>query len=437
MDKIIFSNLNYNKGYVNPEITTNLHKSELSLKQIPSKPVQVIPVQVIPVQAKPVQAKPVQAKPVQAKPVQAKPVQAKPVQAKPVQAKPVQAKPVQAKPVQAKSASVNTINKINQKVYIVSNIKGGGSYKYIQDLIFYYKKIDFIIVMNKNDLLAYSYTPYDVVLVQQLLFMDIVPNDLLEIKDKFKIKLIICVHDFCWFQSNLDNTCAVENKVHGGYLTKVKVHKSILKLFNEATLVIYNSFFTQNEYLRYFSKHNIVMEYPNDIKPDYTTKQVPLIQQNTINISHFQGFSLYKGKEYVKLLMNKYTTYKGYKINFLIVGVNFPNYTESNWYNQLTNVHGLLHLNKYGETYSYTLTKSINSGLPILYNNIGAFKERIKPTPHYFKVTDHENEMDNLYTQFEKMLNYIIENNGLFNKQNTNNTIVGNEIYNYVFNKII
>jgi hypothetical protein len=82
------------------------------------------------------------------------------------------------------------------------------------------------------------------------------------------------------------------------------------------------------------------------------------------------------------------------------------------------NFHCLLHLNKYGETYSYALTKSIYSGLPILYNNIGSFKYRIPiDTPHYKKVTDNENDYNNnelLFNTFETMLDYIIENNGLF-----------------------
>ena len=32
-------------------------------------------------------------------------------------------------------------------------------------------------------------------------------------------------------------------------------------------------------------------------------------------------------------------------------------------------------LNEWGETYGYLLTKIINSGLPLLYNNFGAVKE--------------------------------------------------------------
>ena len=79
------------------------------------------------------------------------------------------------------------------------------------------------------------------------------------------------------------------------------------------------------------------------------------------------------------------------------MGDNIPLYDETNWMKTIVSnqFHGLLHLNKFGETYSYCLTKSINSGLPILYNNIGSFKERLNQNEHYIKVIDDESQYDN------------------------------------------
>ena len=140
-------------------------------------------------------------------------------------------------------------------------------------------------------------------------------------------------------------------------------------------------------------------------------------------------------------MREKYNFYKGYKINFLLVDVNIPKYDENDWYNFIIkyNFHCLLHLNKFGETYSYCLTKSINSGLPILYNNIGSFKERIPNNiDHYIKVTETEIEYINsdlLFTQFEKMMDYIIDNNGLFDISKSNNIIKYNSLCDFIFNK--
>jgi hypothetical protein len=120
--------------------------------------------------------------------------------------------------------------------------------------------------------------------------------------------------------------------------------------------------------------------------------------------------------------VNKYKTYKTYKINWLISGVNIPRYKEIEFYDfvKTYNIHALTFLNKWAETWCYTLTKAINSGLPIIYNNFGAFKERIITKEHYFKVYETENEIVDtaaenvLYNTFEKLLEYVITNNGKF-----------------------
>lgn len=56
-----------------------------------------------------------------------------------------------------------------------------------------------------------------------------------------------------------------------------------------------------------------------------------------------------------------------------------------------------------------------------MYNNIGSYKERIPQKDHYFKVIDDEcqyYDRELLKKQFEKMLDYIIENNGKYNHMN-------------------
>ena len=63
----------------------------------------------------------------------------------------------------------------------------------------------------------------------------------------------------------------------------------------------------------------------------------------------------------------------------------------------------------------YLLTKYLFSGLPILYNNIGAFRERIKPLENHFSVGEKDVVIDinKLNKGFEDMLNYIITNGKL------------------------
>jgi len=341
-------------------------------------------------------------------------------------------------------------NKVENKIiYIISNIQGGGSKKYLDDITNHYTNIPIIYIKCREILLTTVFLPTDILFVQHLLFTNIFPEDINVVTQRYNIKTIISIHDFYWIIPNVPN---IDNLLHiippipyyeNIYLNPPSsIHPSIMTLFNNASIVIHPSSFTKKHFDTLFRTDNTIVQYHNDIKIDYTVKQIPKIINNQINIGNFQPFSKYKGSEFIPLLQNKYTTYNNYKINFLILGINIPLYDEMSWYNDMKkhHFHCLLHLNKYGETYSYSLTKSINSGLPILYNNIGAYKERIPENEHYKKVYNSEYEMNNydiLYTQFEKMLDYIIDNQGKFDTYNPTTTIEYKDIYNYIFDDTI
>lgn len=331
-------------------------------------------------------------------------------------------------------------NYTETKIYIISNIASGGTNKYVQDLIKNYTMAKIVRIYKKSELVEINnYSPLDILLVQQLLYTDIFAEDLININKNFGSKIILCLHDFCWFNESTEH---YNNSYHNSYLKElkeIKIEKNNKTLFDYSSLIICNSNFTKNVYSFIFSDKGMILEENNDIAVDYTTKRVFEIKDNIINIANLQEFTECKGRENIELLMNKYNDYKGYKINFLIIGHNSPNYGEATWneYIEHFNIHGLLHLNKWGETYSYALTKSINSGLPILYNNIGSFRSRIpKDVEHYIKVVDYEQyyyDNEILFNKFEEFLDYIIKNNGLFNKFNNNNNIVYKDSYEYIF----
>jgi hypothetical protein len=325
------------------------------------------------------------------------------------------------------------------KVFIISNIQHGGSKKYLDDITTHYKCADFNIITNKSQLYNLSEcTSNDILFVQQLLYTDILPNDVLYIKRKFDLKMFICIHDFYWFDTRepTQEPPAFQNM----YLAEqVCIPEDIQLLFENSNKIIHPSQFTIDHYKKHFPTHNIALVAHNDYLVNYKSKRIPKIKNKTIVIGNFQQFSTCKGSENIKKIYEKYTHYKGYALQFKIVDINIPRYTEENWYNLIIyhQFHCLLHLNKFGETYSYTLTKSINSGLPILYNNVGSFKYRIPKKEHYIKVIDDEKDYDNeglLFNAFEKMLDYIIKNNGLFNNSNNNNnTLIYNSFYDTLF----
>jgi len=305
------------------------------------------------------------------------------------------------------------------RVFIISNNDLGGTYKYVNDIMNNFKNIFFVILKDKNKFYDINFKKDDILLIQQLIDVDILIEDILYIKNKFDVKLIISIHDDYWLNKEITPDFSKDPYYyHGLYLDKnLNISEDVIKLFSKCHKIIFPSKFIFNEYSKYFNNFNFIVIPHNDYKIYNNIKNCPLIINNQINIGVYHGFTEYKGSEAILLLINNYQNYNNIKINFFITGYNIEYYNENN-FNELIekyNIHGLLSLNKWGETYSYALTKYLNSGLPILYNNFGSFKERIPlKSGHYVIALDNEDEYTNrtkLFQRFEDFLNKIILNN--------------------------
>lgn len=334
------------------------------------------------------------------------------------------------------------LNKYRKTIYIISNIKGGGTLKYINDLISNYKDYaQFFIINDRDYLINNYYYDNDIILVQQLFNTNILLEDILNIKKIYKSKIVISIHDFYWLSSDIIRTLNMNYPYwHYQYINNSNVSTLIINFLNNSDLIIHPSNFTLNIYSKYFDNSNFKMVYHNDYNIKKNKKYIPKIIDNTINIGFLHDYNNYKGKEKIDILIKKYKNFNDYKINFFIKEVNIPSYNPEFFFEYIKkyNIHCLTLLNKWGETYCYALTLFINSGLPILYNNFGAVKERIEESDYYFKVYDNETEYDNndiLFEQFKKLLEYIIKNNGLFNDIGLNEDIIYNNFYDYLFNK--
>jgi hypothetical protein len=327
-----------------------------------------------------------------------------------------------------------------QNVIIISNIQGGGSLKYIRDIINNYTNCNFILVKDEEKLTEIDFTN-SIILLQHLYFTNIQLDTIINIKKKYKCKLIISIHDWYWLNNKVMYEFDNCTSVHNNYLNNnIIINEDIKIIFKLADDIVHPSKFTYEIFEKYFENTNFKLVYHNDYLIDFSTKNIPLINNNTINIGIFHELSEYKGKEYIEILKKNYNKYNNYNIKWLIVGGNIPVYRDDEFFKYIKkyNIHCLLLLNKWGETWCYSLTKFINSGLPIIYNNIGSFKERIPENiEHYFKVFDSENDIDlnNLKAVFADALTYIINNNGKFSKINTNTKINFNKYYDTLFQK--
>ena len=322
------------------------------------------------------------------------------------------------------------------KKYIISNLFSGGTQKYVEEIMKNYSNVERI--TSYENLLSKNICSNDILFLQHLIYIDITPQQIIDIKEQTGCKLIITVHDFSWLISDFSQLH--DNPFHKIYLEEnIIIQPLIKKLFDISDMIIIPSEFTFNFYKKYFDEKNMIIFMHNDFFVDENAKFLPIIHDNVINIASIRSYTEVKGCENIDFLEYNCGEYKGYKVNVFRTGWHIPMYQEHEFFQQIEqyNIHGLLHLNKFGESYDYSLTKSFNSGLPILYNNIGSYKTRIVEKEHYFKVIEDESQYydrELLRKNFEKMLDYIIENNGKYNNMNKSFDFECKSLYNFLFN---
>lgn len=305
-------------------------------------------------------------------------------------------------------------------VYLIGNIsQDGGLGKYYNDIIEHYKNKIFVQINSDNVLDLVKFKQTDIVLIKSLLNTNITVDSLLN-KSFNNAFIIITVHDFVWLS---DNQNYFTDSVHTSYLDfDLKINSDVKKLFEKTDLIIHPSEFTYDIYSKYFPNKNFIqINHPDIVTNNNVVFQVPHIQNKTINIFMPSKYTIIKGAETINKLIKQYQTYNGYNIRFFIVGdtyfnslhysncINISSYDENEFFQliKIHNIHGLLYLNKFGETWSYSLTKGLVSALPLMYSYNGAYIARVKELDAYFKVDNTTVGLDNI---FENFLDYIIIN---------------------------
>ena len=329
---------------------------------------------------------------------------------------------------------------LKKRVFIIHNNRKGGVDKYVNDIITLYDNNEYIFIENKDRLYYYNYSENDVLFIQNLLHCDITTNDIISLYNTFHYKIIIAIHDFIWLSQEQHK---YTYDIPSAYINNnISVSNEVKQLLSLSDKVIMNSQFTHDVYSKYFDSSNFILCYPNDYNIQVGIKNIPQIKHDCVNIGIFSPLCKFKGEIYINYLKERFECDT---IQFKIVGQNVPYYKENEFYDYIRkyNINGFLLLNEWGETYAYLLTKIINSGLPLLYNNFGAFKERLsgiqENMEHYFKVYDNEyndNETRDytmLHLQFNNFIKYINLNNGSTQEMNEDFTIITNSVYDELF----
>ena len=299
---------------------------------------------------------------------------------------------------------------------IINNNNAGGSFKWQTDIA---KHIPIYQITNYNSLLLFLKTNSNkeiTITINSFLATDFTVRHILDLYSQYKFDIILPFHDWYWF----DLSHVYNNNIHNVYLNKkLVITDEVAQLFR-ISKILCATYFIKDILERVIDTSNITVVPWIDYKiENYTnTKLVNIEESKTIVIGVLTETSEYKGQEQVDYLAKRFKYFKNkYNVKIVRVGVNIRKYNDNieDFMKIIdeNNIIGLLMLNKWGETWCYSLTKHLMSGLPIFYNNIGAFKERIpKNNPRYFINNNDEGEFyrfSSLNSKFTGFLEYLVK----------------------------
>lgn len=323
-------------------------------------------------------------------------------------------------------------------IYIIAPNKGGGSYKYMNDILNYLKSINknYIIIKNAREFtyMSSDFNTNDILIVQNLYKTNISFSDIEQSVIKKKFNLILPVHDF-YFMYSYENLNSI--KIH----REPKIPFITHKLLNIAKYVIFPSKYIADRFNKCDNENYIIVSH-NDNLNYIDELYVPTILEFKINIGIITNIDRVKGNSnYAELC--KINKYKNYTINYYLFG-NVINkdelndrhihhegvYKEDEIYEKVNqkNIHGLMFLNSLPETYCYALTKGINMRLPILYTNMGAIGERLG------ELNSNRFHIYNDINSFYNFIDYIITNENVGTKNELDLDIKINKFYIDLFN---
>ena len=262
---------------------------------------------------------------------------------------------------------------INEKtVYYLNKNHSGGSWHFSENLFFHINRcneyIKFKQISDKNDL--NSICSKDVIFIQYFFDYKIKIEDILSVKNKTNCKLIISLHDFVW----VDNPYIHDHPEKAHLKENIKINEDVINLFDSANFIVSPSKYVTNEYRKFFKNCNIVNIPRFDYKINYDNVHYKPIKDE-LNIGVIHRICIYKGKEYYDF----FKKIKHVKFNDRLIKINLIpiTYNYFDVFKRLDNIHCLTFFNYYPETYNQALSKGIMTGLPIIFNSIGAATERM------------------------------------------------------------
>ena len=227
--------------------------------------------------------------------------------------------------------------------------------------------------------------------------------DLIDIKKKYNLKMIVTLHDFyaicptinmmynnTYCGSLKDKNCSICLKNNLNLSTNIldSWHEDFKRLFLSSNLVIVPSEDTKNKINHVYDTKLTVIEHGVDlVKSDY----VPDINDNKLNVAYIGALSVNKGlyvfEDLIKATKNKNITYHLFGISaYDRLHKNKKNFINHGKYKREdipkllkeNNIDLVCFFQIWPETYSYTVSEAINANVPIITYDIGAGAYRVK-----------------------------------------------------------
>lgn len=301
------------------------------------------------------------------------------------------------------------------QVFYISETWCGGSLKYLEDLKTVYGAYGIIFhrIGSKTAAreVSHLFRDNDILVFQYILNSDFTFDDVRDLVKRQKLRLVIPIHDKYFLNDDPETDYRYSPSLHFYEAAAIPTDK--LELLGMAQHIIFPSQFIHDVFLSYINFTSMVMV-PHIERHIQCSLRIPSVNQ-TYNVGIITSPTYYKGIDILEELF-LCTSYKMKNVQFYFYA-NYDNskfpavvvrggYAEDDIYEHLKvdKIHGLLFLNRYPETYSYALTKGLNSNLPILYTKMGAIAERVEnKNDKKFIPTDNSD----VRSDFFRLLDYI------------------------------
>lgn len=355
---------------------------------------------------------------------------------------------------------------MQQRIIHICHTCGGGTQKYIDDLIKLYPEYNHIIYNNIPFTVENADKDIKLLHIHGAFFASNIEWNILEIIDQFKIfgiPVYLTIHDGQWLFDNLPFYTYDKDAEYLEYYETHNKERTLL-LFDKVDKIFMPSEGVYQFYMNYIKLKGYdtrkihIIAHP-DVLIRNEQLYIPYINKNdnrqVINIAFIGTFNEYKGARlFLELIYNVKQCKHGnndddalYKIEYHIFGKHTPSesdellksyvhfhgsYKENELIEKLyeQNIHIVMALSIVQETYCYALSHMINSGLPIIYYNHGSFKTRLNnECVRMFAF----NKPDELVKTLEKAIGYVIENQGRRDLIEMGKDVELNEGYNRLY----